>query len=487
VALGLVIGLGYAVDKMPGHSATTTVLIDGIPANPGAELVTDADIAQSMPVATAVVAQLGLNETPASFLSTYTATVGTTQVMTITAKGPNDGAAVQRASAIATQFLAYRSKYLRQQLQQTEDSLNQGIGQAQHNLDSINAQISQVSAEPVSSSQQATLGGLQKQQTDAELAVTDAKSYERTTMLQANAQTAEMVRSSQVLSSAMPAGRSVKKHFLTYAIGGLLGGLIIGMVIVIIGAITSDKLRRRDDIAIAVGTPVRLSVGRLRGRRWIPGRRERSGQLGRDMERVVNHLRNAIPASSRGAAGIAVVATDDVVTVAQAVVRLAIASSQQRKRVVIADLCAGAPAARQLGVTAPGINTVRPDGVSIVVVVPEAKEVAPVGPLKNPPPGSPPVREELAETCAHADLLLSLVTLDPSSGADFLGTWATDAVLVVTAARSTATRLHATSEMIRLAGTRLDSVVLLDADKGDESLGTVTAEYQPPAKVRLGN
>ena len=471
--IGLIVGGGLAVEREPGHSATTTVLIDiGTSAqNQTSELPTDAAIAQSTPVAAAVVAQLGLQQTPVSFLGTYTVTSTTANTLTITAEGPTDGAAVGRASSIATQFLAYRGKYLQQQLQQTADSLNQQISQAQHQLDSIDAQVSQVAAEPSSSSQQANLNGLKNQQTDAENTVVGMKGYEQTTLLQARAQTAQMIRSSQVLSSAAPVKRSVKKAFARYGIGGLLGGLVVGMAIVIIGAITSDKLRRRDDIAIAVGAPVRLSLGRLRGRRG------RSGQRKRDMERLVDHLRNAIPTTSRGAGGLAVVATDDVVTVAQAVVRLAIASSQQGRQVVIADLCAGAPAARQLGVTEPGISTVRPDGVPIVVVVPEANEVVPVGPLRNPPPGAPQVSEQLTDAYAHADLLLSVVTLDPSFGGEFLGTWATDAVLVTTVGRSTATRLHATSEMIRLGGTRLDSVVVLDADKSDESLGAVIAEY----------
>jgi capsular polysaccharide biosynthesis protein len=470
--IGLIAGGGLAVEHKPGHSAATTVLIDfGTGAqNQATELATDAAIAQSTPVAAAAVTQLGLKQTPVSFLGTYTVTSTTADVLTITAKGPTDGAAVGRASAIATQFLAYLGKYLQQQLQQTADSLNQQISQAQQHLDSIDAQVSQVAAEPSSSSQQANLDGLKKQQTDAENALAGMKDYAQTTLLQAHAQTAQMVRSSQVLSPATPVKRSAKKAVAQYGIGGLLGGLVVGMVIVIIAAVTSDKLRRRDDIAIAVGTPVRLSVGRLRGRR-------RSGQRKRDMERLVDHLRNAVPTTSRGAAGLAVVATDDVVTVAQAVVRLAIASSQQGRQVVIADLCPRAPAARQLGVTEPGISTVRPDGVPIVVVVPGANEVMPVGPLRDPPPGAAQVSEQLADAYAHADLLLSVVILDPSFGGEFVGTWATDAVLVATVGRSTATRLHATSEMIRLAGTRLDSVVVLDEDKRDESLGTITAEY----------
>lgn len=487
--IGLIVGGGLAVRHEPHHSATATVLLDlGNGAqDPSTELATDAAIATSTPVAAAVVAKLGLQQSPVSLLSTYTvlASATTAYTLTITADGPSDGAAVARASAIATQFLAYLARYLQQQLQQTISSLNQQISQAQQHLASSETQVSQVAAEPKNSSQQANLDGLRKQQSVAESAFAAMKSSAQVTVLQARAQTVQMVRSSEVLSPAAPVKRAVKKEFVFYGIGGLLGGLVVGMTIVIVGAVTTDKLRRRDDIAIAVGSPVRLSVGRLRGRWGKPSQRRRSGQRERDMERVVDHLRKAIPTASRGAACLAVVATDDVHTVGHAVARLAIASAQQRGRVVIADLCAGAPVARDLGISEPGISTVRPDGVAIVAVVPGANDVAPVGPLRNPQSPAAQVSERLAELYADADLLLSIVTLDPSFGGEFVRTWATDAVVVATAGQSTATRLNATGEMIRLAGTRLASVVVIGADKSDESLGTVIAEYQSPATVRL--
>jgi hypothetical protein len=324
----------------------------------------------------------------------------------------------------------------------------------------------------LSADQAALLGALRNEVPDATNAIGTAKTNASYSQLQAQTTTAQMVHGSEVLSAATPAKRSAKKALALYAVGGLIGGLAIGIAIAVIGGITTDRLRRRDDIAVAVGAPVRLSVGSLRGRRWVPDLRGRSGRRSRDMERVVQHLRNAaVPPGPQGAASLAVVIVDDAPTAAQAVVRLAVAGSQQRKRVVLADLSAGAPAARQLGVTGPGIGTVTPEGVSITVVVPEAQDVAPVGPLGRPPLGSPPVNEQLTEVCAHADLILSIVTLDP-------------AFVVATAGQSTATRLHAVGEMVRLAGTQLASVVVLDADRDDESLGAVAADYQPGAALR---
>ena len=477
--VGLVVGVGLGVVRMPPHTATTTVLIDVSPASQGTDLQTDAAIAQSTPVAAAVVAQLGIQQTAASFLGTYTVVAGTnTTILTITATGPSDDAAVQRARAIATQFLAFNAKYLRAQLNQTIDSLNQQVSQAQRHLNSIDHQIAQVSAQPASPSRQAQLAGLQKQQADATNTLSLVRQNASYSQLQAQTTTDQIARGSEVLSSATPGVRSVKKKLALYAGGGLLVGLVVGMAIVVIGAITTDRLRRRDDIAIAVGAPVKLSVGPLRGRRWLPDPRQNSDRRNRDMDRVVEHLRNVLPTDSIRAPGLAVVAVDDSATVARAVINLAIANAQQRRRVVLADLSDGAPAARQLGITGPGIGTVSPEGVPIVVVVPEAEDVAPAGPLGNPPPGSAQVARGLAEACAGADLILSIVTLDPAFSSDYLRTWASDAVVVVTAGRSTATRLNAVGEMVRLARTRLASVVVLDAERSDESLGTVTADYQ---------
>ena len=41
-------------------------------------------------------------------------------------------------------------------------------------------------------------------------------------------------------------------------------GLVLGLGIVIVRALVSDRLRRRDDVAHALGAPVNLSVGSVR-------------------------------------------------------------------------------------------------------------------------------------------------------------------------------------------------------------------------------
>ena len=60
-------------------------------------------------------------------------------------------------------------------------------------------------------------------------------------------------------------------------------------------------------------------------------------------------------------------------------------------------------------------------------------------------------------------------------GAEYLATWASDAVVAVTAGQSSATRIHSVGELIRRSGTQLVSAVLVGADKSDETLGMTHA------------
>jgi hypothetical protein len=150
----------------------------------------------------------------------------------------------------------------------------------------------------------------------------------------------------------------------------------------------------------------------------------------------------------------------------------------------VADLSAGAPAARLLGVRKPGLVTVDHDDAHLTVVMAAADDMAPVGPLRGLDQRAEP-DAALASACAKADIVLSLVSLDPARGGDHLATWATDVVAMVTAGRATATRIRTVGEMIRLSGARLASVVVMDFDKADESLGAST-EYLAASQYSRG-
>lgn len=468
--IGLVIGTGLYVKFPPAYHATATVLLvynDNV--TPSVQVTNEESMAASQPVAARVVRELKLPQSVASFQAAYSVTAPTDNVLTINVGAPSSTAAVQRAAAVATTFLQYRAQYARSLEQQQYAQLQQQYNAAQQRLQALNSQISQLSSTVSTPAQKAEYNHLQSEISQQGQILQFLTGTELTTRTNTNA----LVAGSYVLNPATALPRSQIKGPALYFVGGLFGGLVAGMGGVIIAALLSRRLRRREDVAVALGAPVRLSVGPLRPRRWPPTLPWRAAKRKRDMKRVVVYLRGAVPGSSRGPASLGVVAVDNAQVVAQAFASLAASCAAEGKQVVVADLSDGAYLARLLRVSDPGISNASWNGTNLVMVLPQPEDVAPVGPV--PGEASPAVLAQadpaLVTACSSADLLLTFATLDPAFGGDHLGTWATNVVIVVTAGESSAEKVYSVGEMIRRSGTRLDSVVLIGADKTDESLG----------------
>jgi len=143
----------------------------------------------------------------------------------------------------------------------------------------------------------------------------------------------------------------------------------------------SDRLRQRDDVAHALGAPVKLSVGTVRLNRWLPGRYGLAATDGADIRRTVTHLGRAVPASFRGAPALAVVSVDNLQVTALPLMSLAVSCAEQGKQVVVAGLCSGAPAARLLGTKDPAVRAASAHDGRLIVAVPERDDVVPADPL----------------------------------------------------------------------------------------------------------
>jgi len=476
-AIGLAIGSGLYLKYPPAHHAKVTVLLVYNPnQDPASEVQTEASVAQSQAVAGRVVQQLNLRQSVASLQAAYSVTVVTGYVLTINIGAPSSVAAVQRASALAMVFLQYRAQNARTQEQQLFAQLDRQYSTAQQRLAALEAQISQIPSVQLTPAQKAEHDNLQVQINQQQ----QIMQYVTGTEATAKTNTNSIVTGSFVLNPATALPRSRIKGPGLYFAGGLLGGIVAGMADVILAALLSRRLRRRDDVAAALGAPVRLSVGPLRPRRWPPRLRPQAAKRNLEMRRVVGYLRRAVPGSSRGLASLAVVAVDDAQVVAKVVASLAASCASQGKQVVVADLSSDAHLARLLGVSDPGIYPVSQNGANLTAVLPDREEVAPIGPVPGDASPAVPAQDNaaLVTACSSADLLLTLAVLDPAFGGDHLGTWATNAVAVVTAGESSAEKIHSVGEMIRLAEVRLDSVILIGADKRDDSLGVMDPAEQ---------
>jgi capsular polysaccharide biosynthesis protein len=480
-AVGLLGGLTYYVKYPKAYQASASLLITLSPYEDNqSAAVNNQAMAATSSVATLAMHKLGLRQSVSSFLNTYSVSSATTRVLTITASGPSPNQARLRASAVASAFLTFRGDELRAQHNLAVASLNQQVNQARQRVNSLDTQIGQVSS-------QSQLGKLQAERVNAKNTLSnlqEAVAGDQSTNLPT---LTAALKNSQVLSiTSIPYPK--KRTLVTYVAVGLIAGLAVGLGLVIVRALVSDRLRRRDDVAYALDAPVKLSVRTLRARRRLvlwPGHAARRRQ---DMRRVVAHLHSAVSRTTQGAQGLAIVAVDNAPVVAQAVRELATSYAASGTQVVTADLSSGAHLAHLARVKGPGTHTVSRNGVTFTMAVPGRDDLAPVGPLPpfNSPQGRAQAPDPLVASDVAADLLLTLATLDPAVGGDHLATWATNAVVVVSSGESSAERIHSVGEMIRLAGMRLDSVVLLGADKSDESLGLTPRPEEQAGMGALG-
>ena len=383
-ALGLVAGVAFFFRLPTVYQASTSLLLTPMSTggeDAGAPITNEVSIAQSREVAGLAVSKLGLQESASKFLSSYTVTPTTDRVLFITVSAPSSSDAVNRANVLAQEFLKFRAGLLESQQQLVVDSLNQQLSQASQKLKSITAQVSQVSAQTPSPAQRARLSSLSKQQTQATTALATLQQAAAGTKVNSQVTTATIVHGSQVLDKASPLPpHSRLKRLLEYAAIGLIAGLALGVGIIVVRAIISDRLRRRDDVAQVLGAPVKLSVGTMR-----PGRSKRlDAAQDSNVQRIAGFLASAIP-SGGDPAGLAVVPVDDVHIPALCLVSLAVSRARQGAQVVVADLCDGAPAARLLGAADPGVRAVTVQDAHLVVAVPEPGEVMPAGPLRGGP------------------------------------------------------------------------------------------------------
>jgi O-antigen/teichoic acid export membrane protein/capsular polysaccharide biosynthesis protein len=463
-------------------TAATSILVTTNPDDlPQSAILTEVALAQSRPVAELALSKMGFSQSQvvsdlSGFLKAYTVTSSTDSVLTITVKAPNSTTAENAANALAVAYLQYRRNILQAQEQAVLAALQQKITQAEQNISSIGTQIDQERALLTSPSQQARLSDLKNERNQQQAELTQLEQTLSTNQATSEANTESMVRGTYVLNVAAPTVHSRLKEALIYVAGGLLAGLAIGLIIVVIRTLTSDRLRWRGDITQALAAPVRLSVGTIRARRWLPRRYRLAVTHDSEVRRVVSYLRTVV--YGRGVSSLALISVDNEDVAAATLVSLALSCAQEGKQVVVADLSRGARAAHLLGASA-GIQTVAVDDQSLVAAVPDPWAVVPVGPLERTPGATlPAAGRELTAAYRSADLMFTLVTLDPSTGTEHLATWASDAVVVVTAGQSSATRIHAVGELVRRSGTQLVSAVLVGTDKSDETLGMAHASGQ---------
>lgn len=491
---GLVISLGLFIVAPPAYQAQTSVLItNDSTADPTLQMAGDVALAEDGQVAQAALTALTEEgKRPSThgiggFIASYSAAPASDRILQITARADSYGEAVAEADAVTKAFLRFRAYTLRSQQVLAVTAITPLVKLRTKQFDVLSTMLDRTSAEPPSPSRTASLKQLRKKYQQEGTAL-GALAY---TLTNYPIVTTSEIQGTQVLDPAAPIPPSRKHLAVIIGLAGLCSGLGLGLIIVAIGAILSDRPRRREDIARALGARVR-SVGKP----GLAGRLPLGGRLGyfrgRIARRLADQLRDAIPPGHRST--LTVVAADNVRGTAAALASLAVSCAERGQQVVLADLSGRASAARLLGARGPGIHPVQVGDARLTAIVPQPGDLVPTGPFmadqadrltsQNGQNGQAD-RAAVIDACRSADLVLSLATVDPVIGAEHLATWATNATVVITAGKSELTTIHAIGELLKVAGLRLAFGVLASADKADESFGFASSQvgWRQPSRV----
>jgi len=461
---GLVAGLALPAVLPPASSSSVKLLLTHRQGDdPVRAMATDVNLLQTNTVAQRVINELGLSVAPDELLDAYTATALTDRVMEIVATAPTSEQATELAGTVAEVYLPFRD----QQVALPLESLREELSSAQTAVQEARAALVAAGENPDDSDPSSS-----PEWTTYTRAV-EGELFIEQQILDHNAQATRM-RSSRVLDAAVPIPRSERMAMAISAASGLIAGLSLGLGFVVVRALISDRLWIRRDIARALGAPVRLSVRGVP--RWIwrifPQYVGRSRMRRPALRLVTQRLRAIVLRRSSPKPALVIVGVDNVRASACIVASLALTLADKGKRVLVADLSGGV-LAKGLGLSGEGTHEarLRNTEAGFTVHVPSPDDAPLLGRRLQGGSRAPTDDNAIDVAWTQADVVLALATLSPALGAEHLRPWSSEAVAIVTAGRSSATLLHATGEMIRLAGIRLDSAILLRADKTDDSVG----------------
>lgn len=477
--LGALLGLSVLLLLPPSSKATVTLLMAHPSSLDGPSAMgTDVSLLTTREVAARTVRQLGIPLTPEAFQATVSAEPVTTEILMITVAAPDDRAALDRADALTRQYLDFRAT----QLESLSGGLIAGYEKRIAGLEEqtrtltkqYNAVVKEGPSDPTRGS------GLLARRTELENQINDMQQAIESASLSTDA----AISSTHVVDKPRVLQQSTKRMTALAMASGLIAGTALGVGFVLFRALTSDRVRRRQDVALALGTPVRFSVASLgpaqRGLANLdPRRRRRRGWRNHDLEALVHGLTGAVlPAdkagagrqgawtvgSARGAGqGLALAAVGNARVAASLLASLAAHLQGLGLTVFLVDLSASGALAAHDARSGAQLGVFRPAGVPGLARGPRRGDAKTAVTLAVP--------DGWHERWEAADVVLVLAEVNPGIDAENLTTWVSQVVPLVTAGQSTPELLETTAELVRAAGLALPFALMVGSDDTDESLG----------------
>lgn len=500
--IGGLLGVAALLALPHPASASTTLLM--VHSDPGeSAMTTDLNLLQTREVASRVIADLDLQESPEALLSTVTVTPVNNQILALQMTGPDEASAVARTTSLVENFLEFRAEQLRWISDGIIGGYENRVADLQSQIDALTREYERLSAartvdEVRASDILASRATLGNQLTLVQSEIEDAR-----------LQTEAAVTATHVIDAPVPHPFGSRRQLVLFAVSGAILGAAVSTGVILFRTLTSDRLRQRREVAAALGVPVRVGVGPVLVRGFLgrneaaltsriagllhghpaswTGRRRR-----RNLEALVQGLELALPprpmtstpqqGAKRGhrpaakrsgptTLGLAAIDRADTGTV---VVRAAADRMAERGvAVLLVDLTTSGALSASPGLsTAPGETPGSPQ-----VYRPEGDPTLAAGPRRSGRRPAPEPEElgELGPAWDEADLVLALVEVDPGIDLDIVRTWVNRIVPLVSAGRASAELLSTIAGLAKRSGLEMPFALLEGADRSDQTLGYPTA------------
>jgi capsular polysaccharide biosynthesis protein len=454
-ALCALLALGLVHAQGTQTSATMTLqLISNPNLDPNDAMSTNLSLLHAGDLSAQVVRDLDLPMTPQAFGSTVTGTPLSTQLMTVTVSAPSGQEAIRRVTGLTSAYLDFRAEKLSRFADSTVRANQQRIHELNTKIAALSKRYTAAAATP---GEEQVAEGLFTQRVQLQSQVATAEQENSQTKLQNQA----LMDASSVVDSPSIVGKSQLKSAVRAVVSGLIGGTALGLALVLVPAVLSRRLRRRDDVARALGLPVRFSAGRVRGRWWwLPGR-----QHARYAERLAHGLATALPEGTE-TARLTLATIGDVRDGAFVIGALADELARESIRVAVVDLSSpgalGKPSLLQLG---------RRDPIRNRQLVKVHRHTVRVSELASRPRTGVSSDTDLGK----AEVVLTLIELDLGAGVEALGDLADASVVLVSAGRVSAERLRSSATLLRQSDIDPAFAMLAGADDTDDSSGLLAS------------
>jgi capsular polysaccharide biosynthesis protein len=454
------------------HDAKAALVLVHDPQDePSRAMATDVSLLETRTLAEKAVASLGLTMTPDAFLKTMKVVPVSSELLSITLTGPSDAEAVRRLEMLTSLYLDFRGEQLSLQSKVYVQGIQLRITKLQSEVGALSQKIEQLSRAGSGSASKVNDAISQRAFVQGRID-TLQQEVEDVTL-----RTTSIVSASRVIDPAAVESHAAKRRIVLALASGLIGGAALGCGMVLFLAITSDRLRRRSDVAAALEIPVPVSVGRISpiSKRWLwlSHLRTLDGRRSAERQRLAHAIEMELPFTGHEGR-IAVACIDNADEVSFAVAAAAADLTEGGFSTTLIDLTEGGSLGG-IAPSAPGSHNaatlLRPRGIPTLAS--GTADLRAVGQDED----------ENLHSFGLTDVTLMLADLDPSVGADHLIAWTERVIIVVTAGRSSAERVRTAADMVRTAGLELRFAALLHAERTDDSSGTAGFDQVVPIQL----